>query len=75
MTDAQKLVEAEAALHRLLTGQQSASFSISSGGGSRSMTYTQTNIAQLRAYIAELKRAIAGGAAVGGRQIAYGIPE
>lgn len=53
LTTAQKLVEAKSALHALLTGQQM----VEVGYGERRVKYTQTNITQLRSYIAELELA------------------
>lgn len=50
------LAEAELALHRLLTGtaEQTVQF-----GPSKSVTYTQGNINQLKVYIEDLKNQIA----------------
>ena len=47
-----KLAEAEVAYHQLLTGGQRASVSF---GPSKSVSYTQANIAELRRYINDLK--------------------
>ena len=47
------LAEAEAARHRLLMGSKEESVTFSDG---RRVTYTQTTVAQLERYIAELKR-------------------
>ena len=52
----QRLLDAETALHQLLTGTLEVSVSV---GGYGATTYSQTNIAQLRAYIAQLKSEIA----------------
>lgn len=50
------LLEAENALHDLLIGKSVVSISRGdSAGNSRSYQYSQANIAQLRAYIADLK--------------------
>ncbi len=54
LTNAQKLTEAEAALHKLLTGSQAVQI----GYGERRVQYTQANIAELRKYIATLKGVI-----------------
>lgn len=50
------LAEAELALHRLLTGtaEQTVQF-----GPSKSVTYTQANINQLKVYINDLRNEIA----------------
>lgn len=49
-----RLAEAEAALHALLTGQQT----VSVGYDGKSVTYTKTSMGALRAYIAELNKAL-----------------
>ncbi len=49
---ATQITEAEAALHRLMTGK--AKVSVSFGAGKR-VEYTQASIEHLRGYIAELK--------------------
>jgi hypothetical protein len=51
-----RLAEAEAALHRLLTGSQLEELRHSAGAVSRSARYTAANIGELRGYIAQLKR-------------------
>ncbi len=51
MTAAEKLAEAETALHKLLTGTKL----VQVGYGERRLQYTQANVADLRAYIAQLK--------------------
>lgn len=51
-----KLAQAETAYHKLLTGAQTASVSF---GPSKSVSYTQANIAELRRYINDLKEQIA----------------
>lgn len=60
MTDAAtlqaRLAEAEAALHRLTTGSQAEDVRYASGSASRSVRYTAANIAELRAYVADLRR-------------------
>jgi polyhydroxyalkanoate synthesis regulator phasin len=50
-----RLSEAEDALHKLLTGQKAVS--VSDEG--QSVTFTQSNIEELRAYINELRNQIA----------------
>lgn len=57
MTDAEKLVEAEKALHELMTGT-SARVVVDQNG--ERVEYTAANAGRLRGYIAELKRDIAG---------------
>jgi hypothetical protein len=60
MTDAAtlqaRLAEAEAALHRLSTGSHAEEIRYAAGAASRSVRYTATNLAELRAYIADLRR-------------------
>lgn len=51
-----RLAEAEVAYHRLLTGAATASVSF---GPSKSVSYTQANIAELRRYINDLRAQIA----------------
>lgn len=51
-----RLAEAEAAYHKLQLGQQRASVSF---GPSKSVSYTQANISELRRYINDLKDQIA----------------
>lgn len=51
-----RLLEAEIALHQLMIGKSVVSLSRGdSAGNSRSYQYSQANIAQLKAYILELK--------------------
>ncbi|MDN8599025.1 gpW family head-tail joining protein [Citrobacter sp. S2-9] len=51
-----RLLEAEIALHQLLIGKSVVSLSRGdSAGNNRTYQYSQANIAQLRAYIVELK--------------------
>lgn len=57
MTDAQRLVEAEAALHDLVTGT-SARVVVDQNG--ERIEYTAANEPRLRRYIEELKAKIAG---------------
>ena len=52
LTDAQSLVEAEDALHRLLTGTSARVFVDQNG---ERVEYTSANAGRLRAYIQELK--------------------
>lgn len=49
-----RLLEAETALHQLLIGAKTTSVSYEG----KSVSYTQANIDQLRAYIADLKQQI-----------------
>lgn len=57
MTAAQRLVEAEDALHQLLTGT-SARVVVDQNG--ERIEYTAANVGKLRAYVQELKQEIAG---------------
>jgi len=57
MTAAERLVEAEAALHSILTGRGIQRVQDSNG---ESVTYTTANVSRLRAYISDLKAEIAG---------------
>lgn len=57
LTTAEKLVEAQAAYHRLMTSQQPVEIRDSNG---ESIRYTIANASRLKAYIAELKNEIAG---------------
>jgi len=52
-TTEQRLIEAENALHALITGELIASVTVPGG---RTNQYTPANIGELRKYIAELKR-------------------
>lgn len=52
----QRHAEAEAALHRLMTGELEVTVSI---GGYGATTYAQTDIDKLNAYISKLKSEIA----------------
>jgi hypothetical protein len=49
------LAEAQQAYLDLSTGAKGASYSYTQGDGSKSVTYTQTNIAQLTALIRQLQ--------------------
>lgn len=52
----ERLLEAEIALHKLLTGKSTVSLSHGdSAGNNRSYQYSQASIEQLRTYIIELK--------------------
>lgn len=62
-TAAQRLVEAETALHNILIGNGVQRVQDQSG---EAVTYTTANVSRLRAYIAELKAEIAGVAPCGG---------
>lgn len=55
LTTAERLVEAEEALHALLTGQKMVTLSYEG----RSFSYSQANIDALRQYIRDLKSEIA----------------
>jgi cephalosporin hydroxylase len=55
LTTAQRLVEAEEALHKLLTGQRTVSMSYNG----RTVTYNQQDIGKLQEYIRQLKSEIA----------------
>lgn len=57
MTAAEKLVEAEKALHELLTGT-SARVVVDQNG--ERIEYTAANVGRLRTYVEELKAEIAG---------------
>ena len=57
LSAAQRLVEAEAALHNILLGRGIQRVQDQSG---EAVTYTTANVGRLRAYIAELKAEIAG---------------
>lgn len=57
LTAAQRLVEAEAAYHRIQIGGQPERIVDQSG---ESVSYSRANISRLRIYIAELKAEIAG---------------
>lgn len=56
MTNAEKLVELETALHSLLTGKRV----VTVGYGEERLTFTDGSIAELRIEIAKLKAEIAG---------------
>ena len=51
LTTAEKLAEAETALHSLLTGKRAVTVRY----GDRTLTFTEGDIDELRRYIAELK--------------------
>jgi len=57
LTAAERLVEAEDALHQLLTGT-SARVVVDQNG--ERIEYTAANVGKLRAYVQELKQEIAG---------------
>lgn len=57
LTNAEKLVEAEAAYHELMTGTKAVVFVDQNG---ERIEYSRASIANLRQYINELKAAIAG---------------
>ena len=52
-----RLDEAEAALHDLMTGRREVSVAYDG----KSVTYSRTDVAKLRAYIAELKGKVGSG--------------
>jgi hypothetical protein len=53
----QRLTDAEQARHELAIGRRASVVSYGQGdGGHRAVTYTRTNLAQLDAYIAGLRR-------------------
>ncbi|PRP68604.1 hypothetical protein BUE93_21425 [Chromobacterium amazonense] len=54
----QWLTEAQQAMHRLSTGAMGESYSYSQGDGSRSVTYTRANLAQLQQHINALMYAL-----------------
>lgn len=56
----QQLTEAEAALHLLMTGAAKSTVSVSTGVGSRSVTYTRATVPELERYIKWLRRQLAG---------------
>lgn len=51
-----RLVEAETALHALLTGRREVKVQFAMGDSSREASFTPANVAELRAYIADLRR-------------------
>ena len=51
----QWLTDAQTALHDLMTGVKPRVVLYTQGDGQKSVTYTETNIGQLRGYIQELK--------------------
>lgn len=61
-----RLTAAETALHELALGAKTVSISFDG----KSMTYNQTNMATLRAYIAELRQQLGLG---GGRQRPFAV--
>ena len=54
---AERLVEAEGALHGLLTGQAVVQVTDQSG---ESVRFAQTSVSRLRAYVAQLRAEVAG---------------
>ena len=62
-----RLSEAEGALHQLMMGKQKVQI-MHSLGGNNSVTYQQTQAADLKAYIAELRATIAVATGVGERR-------
>ena len=51
-----RLIEAEAALHALLTGRGEVKVQFAMGDSSREVAYTAANVGELRSYIGDLKR-------------------
>lgn len=49
------LLEAQLAHHNLMTGSQGEALSYTQGDGTKSITFTRTNVGQLTAYIQLLK--------------------
>ena len=49
------LADAQAAYHQLMTGAKPSVVMYAQGDGTRSVTYTRTNVGQLAAYIASLQ--------------------
>ncbi|WP_225548142.1 gpW family protein [Chromobacterium violaceum] len=54
----QWLTEAQMALHRLSTGALGESYSYTQGDGTKSVTYTRANLAQLQQHINDLMYAL-----------------
>lgn len=69
-----QLDEAIAARHALMTGQKMVSINVSTGGGSRSVSYSQVNLKDLNAYISQLQRELAGVTSRRSR-ISYMVPD
>ncbi|SIT43679.1 conserved hypothetical protein [Paraburkholderia piptadeniae] len=71
MSDAQlqaALASAQQAYLDLRTGQQAVTVAYTQGDGSRSVTFQQTNIANLRMLIAELQQALNPGVCINKRR-------
>jgi len=61
MTQAQlqaALTQAQTAYTALMTGSKGETFSYAQGEGSKSVTYTRANVANLTYFIAEIQRAL-----------------
>ncbi|WP_454871781.1 gpW family head-tail joining protein [Paraburkholderia xenovorans] len=71
MSDAQlqaALISAQQALIELRTGKKLVTVSYAQGGGSRSATFQQTDMANLRMLIAELQQALNPGVRINRRR-------
>ena len=64
----QRLADALDAKHALATGAKGEAFSYSQGDGTKTVTYTRANIAQLDSYIAALSSEIRRRQGLGGRR-------
>lgn len=67
----QRLDDALAARHKLLTGTKM----VSVGFGKRQATYQEADLARLDAYIADLRRELAGNPRRGRSRIRYVVPD
>lgn len=74
MSTESDLTEALSARHALVTGKLRVSFSVTTGGGSRTLTFSQTTMKQLDTYIAGLRREISGVTKTRNR-ISYAVPD
>jgi site-specific recombinase XerD len=70
----EQLDEALAARHAWITGKTQVAVTFSSGGKSRTIQYSVEGMKQLDAYIAELRRKIAGKPPLRNR-IVYAVPD
>ncbi|WP_186224581.1 gpW family head-tail joining protein [Burkholderia gladioli] len=62
------LAQAQAAYAELRSGKKVVSISYGQGGGSRSATFQQTDVASLRLWIAELQQALNPGLCINRRR-------
>lgn len=69
MSDATDLSEARAALHKLVTGKQVASFSVAG----RTVTYTPATRHELEAYIADLEKRTGSSTSSGYKRRPFGV--